>query len=212
MKMRKRPVVQLTSLLDLLFIMIFIGLLTPYAEPPGATENVVKLKQSISKLKSDNEKMKVRLEIAGANESSSQASEAGQYRSLFTANLFYRDTAGKYQYKETKVFFANDDTGIYSYRLNMTESGVIQGRKKPFTKTEADDFKKCTSVAITRDKIVEECTHGPGWKNKLDCKRASDQEYHCKLYQKRQNEKGAEKEYAWDYKMNLIKIHDPAFI
>lgn len=210
MNIRKRPVVQLTPLLDLLFIMIFIGLLTPYAEPPGSTENVPKLKKMVSEQQKEIKKMKDRLEVAGSlSKTTNKNAESGQYRNLFTANLYYRDSSGKYPYKETKIFFANNETGIYSYRLNMTDSGVIEGRKNPLTIKEVDHFKKCKSVTISHNQIAEECAYGPGWNNKLNCKRTSDMEYLCKLHQQRTNEHGAEKTYAWDYKMKLIKVDEP---
>jgi hypothetical protein len=208
MNVKKRPVVQLTSLLDLLFIMIFIGLLTPYTEPPASEQKVetdTTLQKKVSKLQYELEKMKQRLQVVKENEES-QTSPSGQYRELFVANLFYLD--GKYRYKETKAFFGNNDRGIFSYRLNLTDSGVYQGAKKPMTLSEVDNFKSCSSVKISYDKIVEECKFSSGMESKLDCDRSNEDEYQCKLYQVRSNAKGLKKKVIWDYKMELIKILD----
>ena len=216
MKLRKRPVVQLTSLMDMLFIMIFASLLSQNNPPSDSSEisdDPQKLKKQVKTvlnendiLKRENKKLKM---DARSEEESKTAVNPGQYRNLFVANLYYLD--GEYRYKETKIFTADDETGLFSYRLNLTDAGVIQGRKKPMTETEADNFKKCESVSISREKIYEECTYQTGWDRTLDCVR-SDDEYQCEQHQVRKNKQGKEQEQTWKYKMKLIKIYDPDLV
>jgi hypothetical protein len=224
MSVRKRPVVQLTSLLDMLFIMIFVSLRSQYTppseskpipdDPKELRKEVVRLQKENKNLKMENEKLTMNHESV---EKSKTATSPGQYRNLFVANLDYFDGEYRngnkiYHYKETKIFTADDKTGLFSYRLNLTDASVIQGRKTPMNKSEADNFKKCTKVTISREQIAEECTYQTGWDRTLSCNRTSDEEYKCTQSQLRKGEQGKEQKQTWDYKMKLIKIYDPELV
>lgn len=203
----KRPVVQLTPLLDLLFIMIFVSMLTPIkksdadANPndkAGIVESVEDLKQQISK-------MEHRLKMTSIEDTSDvkQSMEAGVYRRLFVANVYYLD--GKYSYKETRSFLADKDTGIHSIRLNLSEAGVISGTSSPMTKEQAVSYKQCSESTITREVISETCQYTEQRSRKLSCNRTKKTEYMCK-----QTQVIGSKIYEWNYKLELLTIDDPS--
>ncbi len=203
--MRKRPVVQLTALLDLLFIIIFIGL-TASLNPPAdglmeqlqQEENKQAILTSIYQIPSDTE-----------SESESDHPVDGQfhYRRLFVSNNYY----GKkhHKYVETLIYSGDDKHGLWPYRINLHGAGLFQklGGDGELTLEDIGRAKVCTEVELSRERIRQKCKI-IDTDYDLDCERHDQDSYYCIETTVIQGKK----EKFRQYKMELIRIYDKALI
>jgi len=238
MKLRKRPVVQLTSLLDLLFIMIFVAMMTPKeADPspepaPDVVSENTRLQAQIAEVQQELEKMQARARLIPVNEAikgcpvgeqksveavkqcsaeKTQGGGKGHYRRLFVTNMYYL-RGSTYKYIQSKIYSADDETGLYTQRINLTGAGVVQTASKPLTEEDIGTIKTCSKVIITRDRIYEECNLIFDRYNKIDCERTSDREYTCNDILVTRKANGQEQLNQWKYRMELVKIYDPDLV
>jgi hypothetical protein len=196
MRASARSGVQLTSLLDLLFIMIFIALLTSRIEsasipPIGDTEG-----QAATPLQ-DKERIR-----AVAN---------GQIRKLFVSNNYYK--RGGESYIETNLYAA-DDNQLWINRINLVGAGLVtHADRTPMARHDENrDGRRCEPLVANRERLVHDCrtvdANGEEIElQQLSCDRVSDSSYACT--ERRLQKQGARvKRYNWDYRMDLVRIFD----
>ena len=231
---RKRPVVQLTSLLDLLFIMIFIALTAPPVPPdpppppisevimeeppvedppvevPPVEEPVEQVAEEIEKIEAENAR------YAASNDPLTTTEEPrdniGEYRKLFVANVHYRHGAGQYRYRETILYSADEHSGLYEYRINLADAKVIQTTGEPLQEADADRIKTCDDVVLTRDKIYQDCSIVFQRRKVIDCDRAGPTAYECKEQLTWYAIDKSQRVGNWQYRMELVKIYDPKLV
>lgn len=200
MRASSKTGVQLTSLLDLLFIMIFISLLTTklntqvdrhVVEPPSHDNQTSKVVDSLKEIG------RIR---AVAN---------GQVRKLFISNNYYK-RGGRESYIETNLYAA-DDNQLWLYRINLDSAGLVDDAgEAPIDSDDSNrDGQSCTPVIVTRDKLVHDCrtveiSGKEIERHEITCFRISDDAYECKE-RLLQRDKG---DYLWNYKMELVRIFD----
>lgn len=216
---RKRPVVQLTSLLDLLFIMIFISLTSPM-ESSSSSEPVTEPPEPIAELSPDQlkerlDKAKTKNELLAAisetpPESPRTKALIGEYRKLFVANLYY--FRGSYRYTETIIYSADNESGLYEYRVNLQGAGILATNGDPLVEKDVELIKVCDKVTLTREKIYQDCRRIFDRHLIIDCNRSDDKHYHCRSKLVRKLSNGSLKTNRWEYKMELVKIYDPTLI
>lgn len=196
MRASARSGVQLTSLLDLLFIMIFIALLTSRIEsasiqPSGDTED------QVATTLQDKERIR-----AVAN---------GQIRKLFVSNNYYK--RGGESYIETNLYAA-DDNQLWINRINLVGAGLVtHADGTPMARQhENRDGRRCEPLVANRERLVHDCrtvdANGEEIElQQLSCDRVSDSSYACT--ERRLQKQGARvKRYNWDYRMDLVRIFD----
>jgi hypothetical protein len=213
---RKRPVVQLTSLLDLLFIMIFIALTTPtkppeppppVPEPPISAEpDPTALLEELEELEAENAALAAMNDPLTPAESPRDA--IGEYRKLFVANVYYKHGATGYKYLESILYSADEQSGLYEYRINLTATQVIKIEDQPLTEADADRVKVCDKVAITRDKIYQDCRMVFKRRKIIDCDRIDASNYYCREQLIRFTRDDKQRVGNWEYRLELVKIYD----
>jgi hypothetical protein len=215
---RKRPVVQLTSLLDLLFIMIFISLAAPVDDGTDSEET----RQVVEPIDTSTETLVERLEqtrkknqllkaLADTPEkATSEQAQIGEFRKLFIANIHYLRSG--YRYTETIIYSADDQSGLYEYRVNLQGAGILTTNGGPLTEAEIDQIKVCDSVTVTREKISQDCRLIYDRHLIIDCNRADARNYHCLSKLVRRLPNGQLKTNRYEYKMELVKIYDPSLV
>jgi len=206
MRAAARSGVQLTSLLDLLFIMIFIALLTSKIETSGvalspgdgaddrraaSSSNGVSLK----------EKERIRSVVNG------------QIRKLFISNNHYRRDGESYV--ETNLYAA-DGNQLWINRINLVGAGLVTDTdQKPIGREDPSrDGQRCEPLVVTRDRLAHECrtVEADGEEielHQISCDRSSDSSYACteRLVQKQGT---GVRRYNWEYRMDLVRIFDEA--
>ena len=210
---RKRPVVQLTSLLDLLFIMIFIGLTSPVPPPlppPEPTPVVTpdQLQEQLEDAKTKNELLAAISDTPP--ESPRTKAHIGEFRKLFVANIHY--LRANYRYTETIIYSADDQSGLYEYRVHLQGAGIVQTNGDPLTEDDVELIKVCDEVTLTREKISQDCRLIFDRHLIIDCDRTDDKNYHCKSKLVRKLKNGQLKTNRYTYRMELVKIYDPALV
>lgn len=239
MSTKKRPVVQLTPLLDLLFIMIFVSLMTPVKPDLANTQTVgeqggdepeigeitpeidmpdvpapmSRANVEVAGLEQQVEELEAELQDMQARlEVAAISDDESKPSSGAFNNLFAANVFyldKDYTYKETKLFLANPDTGLHSIRLNITGASVVNGKPEPMNSSQIENYKQCSDSNISRQSISEMCEYGDKRIREIDCKRTSNTEYMCTQKQ-RLMQQGAElTELKWQYKLDLITIYDP---
>lgn len=196
MRASARSGVQLTSLLDLLFIMIFIALLTSRIESASVPQNADTEDRTATSLK---EKERIR---TVAN---------GQIRKLFISNNYYK--RGGESYIETNLYAA-DDNQLWINRINLVGAGLVTDiDKSPIAREhENRDGQLCEPLVANRDRLVHDCrtvdANGEEIElQQISCDRVSDSSYACteRLLQKQGSRV---RRYNWDYRMDLVRIFD----
>jgi hypothetical protein len=218
---RKRPVVQLTALLDLLFIMIFISLTSPMEPPPPpppptppvsppVEAQLDQVAEELARVEAENAR------YAAANDPLTTKEEPreniGEYRKLFVANVHYKHGPTQYRYHETILYSADEHSGLYEYRVNLSGTRVIQTSGEPLLEADADRIKTCDEVVLTRDKIYQDCSIVFQRRKIIDCDRADAKTYQCK---EQLTWFGIGKNRLvgnWEYRMELVKIYDPKLV
>ncbi len=199
MRAASRNRVQLTSLLDLLFIMIFIALLTTRIS--GNTQGAAG---------------GLDLEYPDAIETLADGTSqpTGQIRKLFIANNHYRQGAGE-RYIETNLYAA-DDNQLWLYRINLVGAGLVQNHDaQPISADDPNkDGQQCQPLVITRQELQHRCAvFLPGGRQverqHIVCRRNGAMSYLCRE-ERRIATPAGEQPYAWDYRMELVEIFDEA--
>jgi hypothetical protein len=211
---RKRPVVQLTSLLDLLFIMIFISL-TSSPPPPPPIPPVPPPVVAPDQLQEQLEDAKTKNELLAAisdtpPESPRTKALTGEFRKLFVANIHY--LRANYRYTETIIYSADDQSGLYEYRVHLQGAGVVPTNGDPLTEDDVELIKVCDQVTLTREKISQDCRLIFDRHLIIDCERADDRNYQCKSKLVRKLKNGQLKTNRYTYRMELVKIYDPTLV
>jgi len=216
---RKRPVVQLTSLLDLLFIMIFIALTAPMEAVPIDTP-VEESRESTSEIPPD--QLTEKLEEARTKnallaaisetppESPRTKAHIGEFRKLFVANLHY--LRANYRYTETVIYSADNQSGLYEYRVHLQGAGIVATNGDPLTEDDIELIKVCDEVTLTREIIHQNCRLIHDRQLVIDCKRTDDKHYHCISRMVRKLPNGQLKTHRYEYKMELVKIYDSTLV
>jgi hypothetical protein len=217
---RKRPVVQLTALLDLLFIMIFISLTSepPPPSPPPPIPPVSppveapldQVAEELARVKEENAR------YAAANDPLTTTEEPredlGEYRKLFVANVHYKHGPSQYRYNETILYSADEHSGLYEFRVNLTGTKVIQTTGEPLLEADADQIKTCDDVVLTRDKIFQDCSIVFQRRKIIDCDRADAKTYQCKEQLTWFGIGKKQQVGNWEYRLELVKIYDPKLV
>lgn len=239
MSTKKRPVVQLTPLLDLLFIMIFVSLMTPVkpdmasapindgqdvAEPqlvestpeidmPDVPPPVPRENIEVASLQQQVEELEAELvDMQARLEVAAIGADESEPNSGAFNNLFVANVFyldKEYTYKETKLFLLNPDTGLHSIRLNITGASVVNGKPEPMDKTQIENYKRCSDSNISRESISETCEYGDKRVREIDCKRTNDTQYMCTQMQRLVQQGSKPTELKWQYRLDLISIYDP---
>ena len=220
----KRPVVQLTSLLDLLFIMIFIALTSPMEPPPASpppppeipveeppvAKQADQVAEELAEIEAENAR------YAASNDPLTTTEEPrdniGEYRKLFVANVHYKHGSSQYRYHETILYSADEHSGLYEYRINLAGTRVIQTTGEPLLEADADRIKSCDEVVLTRDKIYQDCSIVFQRRKIIDCDRADAKSYQCKEQLTWFGVGKGRKVGNWEYRMELVKIYDPKLV
>ncbi len=208
---RKRSVVQLTALLDLLFIMIFISLSAEHQR--GSERQVLNesLQDKIAEVQAQNKNLVEHGELKDKEQMDTP--RGGHYRKLFATNNRYKTRSGSYKYRETIIYSADEATGLYEYRVNLIGKVIETRNNKPLTPENANQIKQCSSVEIRADRIYQDCTVVFGRRKVLDCDRKDAKHYLCTEVLYRDGGKsGRERLNQWEYIMQLIKIYDPSLV
>ena len=198
MRASARSGVQLTSLLDLLFIMIFIALLTAKIESAGVPlgRDGDTDEQTAASLK---EKERIRTVTNG------------QIRKLFVSNNYY--TSRRASYVETNLYAA-DENQLWINRINLVGAGLVTDTDKtPIDRHDANrDGQRCEPLVANRDRLVHDCrTVDTGGQeielHQISCDRVSNSSYACteRLFQKQGS---GVRRYNWDYRMDLVRVFD----
>ena len=222
---RKRPVVQLTSLLDLLFIMIFIALTVPPVvpdpvEPDPIEPPVEKPEDSTVEVAPDEsteklEQAKKKNELLAAIdetplESPQSSANIGEFRKLFVANLHY--LRANYRYTETVIYSADNESGLYEYRVHLQGAGIVNTNAEPLTEDDVELIKVCDEVTLTREVIQQVCRLIHDRHLTIDCERTDDRHYQCNSRMVRKMPNGQLETNRYKYKMELVKIYDPSLV
>ena len=147
---RKRPVVQLTALLDLLFIMIFISLTSPMEPPPPpppptppvsppVEAQLDQVAEELARVEAENARYAAANDPLTTNEEPRE--NIGEYRKLFVANVHYKHGPTQYRYHETILYSADEHSGLYEFRVNLSGTRVIQTSGEPLLEADADRIK-----------------------------------------------------------------------
>ena len=159
---RKRPVVQLTSLLDLLFIMIFIALTAPMeavpidapVEEPRESAAEIPPDQLTEKLEEARTKNELLAAISETPpESPATKAHIGEFRKLFVANLHY--LRANYRYTETVIYSADNQSGLYEYRVHL------QGGRNCRHQRRSTDGRRCGADQGLRRGDADARNHPP---------------------------------------------------
>ena len=218
---RKRPVVQLTALLDLLFIMIFISLTSPMEPPPPpppptppvlppVEAQLDQVAEELARVEAENARYAAANDPLTTNEEPRE--NIGEYRKLFVANVHYKHGPTQYRYHETILYSADEHSGLYEFRVNLSGTRVIQTSGEPLLEADADRIKTCDEVVLTRDKIYQDCSIVFQRRKIIDCDRADAKTYQCK---EQLTWFGIGKNRLvgnWEYRMELVKIYDPKLV
>lgn len=230
---RKRPVVQLTSLLDLLFIMIFIALTVPPVEPdpidppvvpdpidPPINHPVEEPDESTWELPPEPlteklEQARKKNELLAAIdetplESPQSSANIGEFRKLFVANLHY--LRANYRYTETVIYSADNQSGLYEYRVHLQGAGIVNTNAEPLTEDDVELIKVCDEVTLTREVIHQSCRLIHDRHLLVDCERTDDRHYQCNSRMVRKLPNGQLQTNRYKYKMELVKIYDPLLV
>ena len=206
MRAAARSGVQLTSLLDLLFIMIFIALLTSKIETadvalPADDGTGGQPATASSDSASSKEKERIR------------SVTNGQIRKLFVSNNYYR-RAGE-SYVETNLYAA-DDNQLWINRINLVGAGLVTDTdQEPIAREDPGrDGQRCEPLVVTRDRLAHDCrtVEADGQEielHQISCDRNSDSSYACteRLVQKQGT---GVRRYNWEYRMDLVRVFDEA--
>jgi hypothetical protein len=222
---RKRPVVQLTSLLDLLFIMIFIALTVPPVvpdpvepdpiEPPIEKPEDATVEVAPDDLTEQLEQARKKNELLAAidetpSESTQSSANIGEFRKLFVANLHY--LRANYRYTETVIYSADNESGLYEYRVHLQGAGIVNTNAEPLTEDDVELIKVCDEVTLTREVIQQDCRLIHDRHLTIDCERTDDRHYQCNSRMVRKMPNGQLKTNRYKYKMELVKIYDPSLV
>jgi len=210
---RKPAVVQLTALLDLLFIMIFIGLLTP-GQGDADTESTEAAEQSQAP-KSETEKSKAREQLLAEVSAESQAAVEGlgpELKKMFMANVYYTDSRGRREYGETALWSADADFGLLRFRLKLSDGTAIvrTNVSEPLVMTDEEPVSDCDRINLTAERIYQHCTSPFGRTTTIDCERSGNDAYHCSESLS-QTHQGRTSAWRWDYDLELISVYDSRF-
>jgi hypothetical protein len=193
---RRRPaVVQLTALLDLLFIMIFIGLLTPANGEPQS------------------EKSQTRKQLLDEVSDAAAVEGLGSHlRKMFTANAYHVDSRGRREYRDTALWAADADVGLVRFRLKLADGTAIvrTNVSEPLVTSNDDPLSECTRINLTRDRIYQNCTAPFGRTTTIDCERSGSDLYRCSESLS-QTHQGRTRDWRWDYDLELISVYDARF-
>ena len=196
MRTSARSGVQLTSLLDLLFIMIFIALMTSRIESASVPQNEDAEQQTDKSLQS---KERIGTVING------------QIRKLFVSNNYYK--RGGESYIETNLYAA-DDNQLWISRINLVGAGLVTDTDKtPITRQhENRDGWRCEPLVVNRERLVHDCrtvdANGEEIElQQISCDRVSDSAYACTERLVQQQRSGA-RPYNWEYRMDLVRVFD----
>ena len=210
---RKPAVVQLTALLDLLFIMIFIGLLTP-GQGEADIEPAETPEQSQAP-KSESEKSKARKQLLAEVGAESQPALEGlgpELKKMFMANVYYTDSRGRREYAETALWSADADLGLLRFRLKLADGTAIVGTNvsEPLAMSGQESVSDCARINLTTERIYQHCKSPFGRTTTIDCERSGNDAYHCSesLSQIHQGRTSA---WRWDYDLELISVYDSRF-
>ncbi|HZD52009.1 MAG TPA: hypothetical protein VE175_03095 [Woeseiaceae bacterium] len=198
MRASARSGVQLTSLLDLLFIMIFIALLTSKIESAGAP------------LRGDGD-LEEQTAASSKEKERIRGVANGQIRKLFVSNNYYK--RGGESYIETNLYAA-DDNQLWISRINLVGAGLVTDTDDaPIAPEDPNrDGQRCEPLVATREKLIHDCrtVKADGQEielHQISCDRVAARSYSCteRLFQKQ----GASVlRYNWDYRMDLVRIFD----
>ena len=208
---RKPAVVQLTALLDLLFIMIFIGLLTPGQgdAEDDSTEQSQTAKPQTAKSQARKQLLD---EVSDAGQAGVAQGLGSELRKLFTANTYYVDSRGDREYGETALWAADADVGLVRFRLKLAEGTAIARTNvsEPLVMSDGEALSNCTRINLTRDRIYQNCTAPFGRTTTIDCERSGSGPYHCSESLSQTHE-GRTRDWRWNYDLELISVYDAQF-
>lgn len=208
-KRKKRGVVQLTALLDLLFIMVFIGLLTPYA--PGGTETEKTTQTTETSKKKPTEKRIAREKLLKeiAKSSSDKHGLNAKLTKLFTANMYYERDGHRKTYRETALWAADTKVGLVRFRIKLAKntSVIRTGRSDPLNLRDGQPIADCTLLSLNRDRIFQECKMPFERRIKIDCSRLNAKRYKC-TEELDQTPNSPQSQWKWVYELELIQIYD----
>lgn len=203
---RRPAVVQLTALLDLLFIMIFIGLLTP---GQGDTEDISPEQPQTAKSQARKQLLD---EVSDAAQAAVEGGLGSDLKKMFMANSYYLDARGGREYRETALWAADAEVGLLRFRLKLAEgTGIVATNiTEPLVMRDGEPLLDCTRINMTRDRIYQNCTAPYGRTTTIDCERSGSGRYHCSESLSQAYE-GRSADWRWNYDLELISVYDAQF-
>ncbi|HZD52008.1 MAG TPA: hypothetical protein VE175_03090 [Woeseiaceae bacterium] len=204
---RKPAVVQLTALLDLLFIMIFIGLLTP---GQGDAENASAEQSQTAKSRARKQLLD---EVSNAGQAAAEEGLGSHLKKLFTANAYYVNSRGTREYRETALWAADADVGLVRFRLKLAEGTAIirTDVSEPLAVRDGEPLSDCTRISLTGDRIYQNCTAPFGRLTTIDCERSGSDRYQCSESLSQTGQGRGARDWSWEYDLELISVYDPQF-
>lgn len=202
---RKPAVVQLTALLDLLFIMIFIGLLTP---GQGETDDASSEQPQTAKSEARKQLLD---EVSDPAQGGVEGGLGSDLEKMFTANTYYVDSRGGREYRETALWAADADVGLVRFRLKLAEGTAIVRTdvNEPLVMKDGEALSDCARINLTRDRIYQHCTEPFGRTTTIDCERSGSGLYRCS--ESLSQTRGRSGDWRWDYDLELISVYDDRF-
>lgn len=203
---RRRPVVQLTALLDLLFIMIFIGLLTP-----DTAEDVTP-----PPTPPDDAKAQARRELLEDGSTPPDTPHPNglgtKLQKLFTANMYYGFSNDRLEYRETSLWAADSEVGLIRFRSKLASGTSVVKTKlaEPLRLPTNEPVVDCSGLVLTKERIYQNCTAPFERRLVIDCKRQSNHRYQC-VETLSQNQEQRDREWRWQYELELISTYDERF-
>ncbi len=201
---RKPPVVQLTALLDLLFIMIFIGLLTPYEGGAGQESD----KTTDEAVEKQTARMQVLEDLAVEEVTGNPGVSAG-LRKLFSANMYYARQNGAPEFRETALWALDDRFGVLRFRIKLAK-GIRIARtnlNQPYSNLRMAT--PCTPKRVTTERIYQQCGLPYGRMLTVDCNLSAPGRYRCT---EELTEEGRGGGWLWAYELELISVYDNRFV
>lgn len=218
MKRYHKRTVQLTSLLDLLFIMVFIALMMePPKDPPDPV--VQSCEGEVSQLQKDLASCEDRTKAMAENIRDLEAqlskqdrkyggSDSGNtFRRLFMANV-YQLKRNKYVFNGTTLIVGDEDMGTaWMFSLRQANNSAYRPQKlQPMEVATAEKYQECSNVVISRDRLKQECLSYGRVHRSLDCKRTDGNTYICS---QEGIDKTNNKKWNIQTKFEILKIYDP---
>lgn len=217
--------VQLTSLLDLLFIMVFIALMmeppVPKSDSPDPKAEALfgvidDLNEKIGSQAQEIDSLKAELKKNKNNQESEKSDDKGFYKRLFLANMYFvqrnwnkpniaLNRFNRKTYGTTSLILGDQELGFLRSVL-LRKGSSASSQAKPVTLDGVGgEVQSCNEVIISRAKLSQTCTRLGQTRIEQSCERVDATHYYCRIKHTNLN---TNKENHWHSLREVIKFYD----